>query len=153
MSTTVHSAKQIECLQHLEDKLYYESLTSPQHANRTRRTITNRKQFWLSGSPEVITDGAIRQKTKLPIFSFPGTICLSRVVLELRRKTKFQKKKVGCYGNVPWKIKNRGSGSSTAIAPPSGKNRVKIRPVEVEIIWLTEIVKNIWNTSKNMATR
>jgi len=31
---------------------------------------TNREQFWLSGSPEVTTDGAIRQETIFPIFIF-----------------------------------------------------------------------------------
>jgi len=40
--------------------------------------------FGSQGSPEVITDGAIRQKTKFPIFSFPWTMCLSHVILELR---------------------------------------------------------------------
>ena len=55
---------------------------------------------------------------------------------------KFQKTKVACYGNVSWKIKNRGSDwSSTAIAEPNVENRVKIRLVEVGIKWLTEIVK------------
>ena len=37
-------------------------------------------------SPEVIMDGAIRQKTKFPIFYYDGTICPSHVVLELRRE-------------------------------------------------------------------
>ena len=55
-------------------------------ANRSWKSSTNRKQFCLSGSPEVITDGAIRQKTKFPTFSFPGTMCVSHVVLELQRK-------------------------------------------------------------------
>jgi len=108
---------------------------------------TNGNQFWLSGSPEVTMDGAIRQETKFYIFSFPRTTCLSRVVLELRRKkTKFQKTRVGCHGNVPWKFENRGSDcSSTATAEPNGENRVKIHPVKVEIIGLTEIVKKEWN--------
>ena len=40
------------------------------------------------------------------------------------------------------KSKNQGSDrSSTAIAEPDGANRVKIRPVEVKIIGMTEIVK------------
>ena len=82
-------------------------------------------------------------------------MCLPRIVLELRRnKTKFQKTIVGCYGNVPWKIKNRGSDwSSTAIAEPNGENRVKIRPVEADIKWLTEIVKKCEIPVKHMATR
>ena len=41
------------------------------------------------------------------------------------------------------KIEVRFRSSSTAIAEPNGENRVKIRPVEVEIIGLTEIVKKI----------
>ena len=59
-----------------------------------------------------------------------------------------------CYGNVFWKFENRGSDrSSTAIAEPNGEHRVKIRPVEVEIKGLREIVRkekemiqkqNIW---------
>ena len=36
--------------------------------NWTRRTSTNSKQFWQSGLPELITDGAIWQKTKFPTF-------------------------------------------------------------------------------------
>ena len=41
-------------------------------------------------------DGATRQKAEFPTFSFPGTVCLSRVVLDLRRiETKFQRMKVG----------------------------------------------------------
>ena len=56
----------------------------------------------------------------------------------------------------PWKIrKSRFRSSSTAIAE-TGKNRVKIRPVEVEIIGLTKIVKKKikkYETSvKQMAT-
>ena len=60
-------------------------------------------------------------------------------------KTKLQKTKIGCYGNVPGKFeKNRGSGrSSTAVAEPNGENHVKIRPVEVDIIGLTKTVKNM----------
>jgi len=85
---------------------------------RSRRSGTNRKQFRLSGSSEVITNGATREKRKFPTFSFPGTTCPSGVVSELRRKkTKFQKTKVGCHGNVPWKFENRGPyRSSTVIA-------------------------------------
>ena len=69
--------------------------------------------------------------------SFPWTMCLSGVVLELRRKNESW---------LPWqrplKIrKSRFRSFTTAIAEPNGKNRVKIRPVEVEIIGLTEIVK------------
>jgi len=44
-------------------------------AREKKRRSTNREQFWLSGSPEVITDGAIRQKTKFPIFPFLKTMC------------------------------------------------------------------------------
>jgi len=63
--------------------------------NPTRTSSTNRKQFWLSESPEDITDGATEQKTKFPTFSFPATMCLSRVVLELRRKKRnFRKRKL-----------------------------------------------------------
>jgi len=79
-------------------------------ANRTRRTSTNQKQFWQSGSTDVITDGAIRQKTKFPIFSFPGIICHIASFWSYGVKIKFQKTKVGCYGNVPpmnWKSRFR----------------------------------------------
>ena len=56
------------------------------------------------------------------------------------KKTRLQNKKVGCCGNVPWKFE----GFKSFIYSHSGTerwNRVKIRPVEVEIIGLTEIVK------------
>jgi len=45
-------------------------------------------------SPEVIMDGAIRQKTKFPIFYYNGTICPSHVVLELRRENQIAGKKL-----------------------------------------------------------
>jgi len=42
----------------------------------------------------------------------------------------------------PLKIQKRASDrSSTAIAEPSGDNRVKIRPLKVDIIGLTKIAK------------
>ena len=44
--------------------------TVSQKTRKARHSSTNRKQFWLSGSPEVTTDGATRQKTNLPTFSF-----------------------------------------------------------------------------------
>ena len=65
--------------------------------------------------------------------------------------------KLVCYGNVFWKFENRGSDrSSTAIAEPNGEHRVKIRPVEVEIKGLREIVKKEERNdteAKHMATR
>ena len=70
------------------------------------------------------------------------------------KKRYFIKRKLVCYGNVFWKFENRCSDrSSTAIAEPNVENRVKIRPVEVEIKGLREIVRkkkemiqkqNIW---------
>jgi len=75
---------------------------------------------------------------KISYISSAGTICLSCVVLELWCKNKIAKKRklvANCYGNVPWGIKNRGSvRSAAAIVEPNGENRMKIRPVEVEII-------------------
>jgi len=65
----------------------------------------------------------------------------------MAKKKKFQKTQIGCDGNVPSKYENR---SSTAIAEPNGENRVKIRPVEVEIIGLTEIVKKKDTEAKRM---
>jgi len=88
-------------------------------------------QFLHSGSPGVITDGAIRQKTKFPIFSSDGTICLSRVVLETASKR--------IAARPSRDQKSRFRSSSAAIAEPNAENRVKIRPVEVEIIVLTEL--------------
>jgi len=42
----------------------------------------------------------------------------------------------------PLKIQKRGSDRSyTAIAEPNGDNRVKIRPLKVDIIGLTKIAK------------
>ena len=111
-------------------------------ANRTRSS-TNQKQFWLPGSPEVIADSDTRQKTNFPAFSFLRTMCLSRVVLKLRRKKRnFRKRKLVAMATSFEKSKNQGPDrSSTAIAEPDGANRVKIRPVEVKIIGMTEIVK------------
>ena len=64
------------------------------------------------------------------------------------KKRNFGKTKVGRHGNIPWKIKNRGSDwSSTAIAKPNVENLVKIRPVEAESKWLTEIVKKERNNN------
>ena len=72
-------------------------------------------------------------------FLFPGPRAYLASFWSYGEKTKFQKKKVGCHGNVPRKFENRGSDrSSAAIAELNGENRVKIRPVEVEIIGLTK---------------
>jgi len=70
-------------------------------------------------------------------------MCLSRVVLKLRReKRNFRKRKLVAMATSFEKSKNQGSDrSSTAIAEPDGANRVKIRPVEAKIIGMTEIVK------------
>jgi len=83
-------------------------------------------------------------------FLFPRPCAYLASFLSYGEKTKFRKTKVGCHSDVPWKIKNRGSDwPSTAIAEPNCKNRVKIRPVETEIKWLTKIVKK---EAKHMAT-
>ena len=94
-------------------------------ANRTPRSSTNRKQFWLPGLPEVITDGAIRQKTKFPTFSFPGTTCLPRVVLELRRKNEISEKESWLPWQRPSKI--RKSRFRSFICSHSGTERWKPR--------------------------
>ena len=111
-------------------------------ANRTWKSSKNRKQFWLSESAEVITDGAIRQKTKFPTFSLPETMCVSRVVFELRRKNEISEKESWFSWKRP--LKNQKSRLRLIIYSHGGterENRVKIRPVEAEIKWLTEIVK------------
>jgi len=46
---------------------------------------------------------------------------------------------IGCHGNIPWGIEKLTSGRSSTTRPA---NSVKIGPVDVEIIDLTEIVKN-----------
>ena len=72
-------------------------------------------------------------------------MCVSRVVFELRQKDEISEKKklVAMATSLEnSKIEVRFRSSSTAIAEPNGENRVKIRPVEGEIIGLTEIVKN-----------
>ena len=104
-------------------------------ANRTRRTSTNRKQFCHSESPE----GVIPQKTNFRVFSSRVTIFVSRVVLELRRENEIAKKTKKL---VAMATSLEGSRrSSTATAESNAENSVKIRPVEVKIIGLTEIVK------------
>ena len=50
------------------------------------RSSTNRKKLWQSGSPEVIKDSAIRQRQNFLYFLCRNHICISRVILELRRK-------------------------------------------------------------------
>jgi len=54
---------------------------------------TNREQFWLSGSPEVTIDGAIRQETIFPIFIFRDHMPISRRIGVTAKKTKLQKKR------------------------------------------------------------
>jgi len=115
-------------------------------ADRTRRSSTNRNKFWLSGSPEVITDGAIRQKTKFPTFSFPSsTVFLSRVVFELRRKKRnFGKRKLVAMATS---LKNSKTPMLRSfIYSHSGTERWKPRENPsygsiVEVKGLTEIVK------------
>jgi len=70
-------------------------------------------------------------------------MCVSRVVFELRQKDEISEKKLVAMATSleNSKIEVRFRSSSTAIAEPNGENRVKIRPVEGEIIGLTEIVK------------
>ena len=87
-------------------------------AHQTRTTSTNRKQFWHSGSPEVITDGAIRHKTKFLIFSSGGTICLSRVVLELKREKEIEKKQNWLLWQCP--LRDRKSSFRPFIYSHSG---------------------------------
>jgi len=119
-------------------------------AHQTRTTSTNRKQFWHSGSPEVITDGAIRHKTKFLIFSSGGTICLSRVVLELKREKEIEKK-IGCYGNVPWGIENRASDrSSTAIAETNSRT-LKPRGNPSSGSWDNSADRNRYNNNNAFA--
>ena len=76
-------------------------------------------------------------------FLFPGPCAYLASFLSYGKKTKFQKKKLVAMATSleNSKIEVRFRSSSTAIAEPNGENRVKIRPVEVEIIGLTEIVK------------
>jgi len=67
-------------------------------------------------------DGATRQKAEFPTFSFPGTACLSRVVLDLRRiETKFQRMKVGwLVDGVQWSAsETANSASYRHRAPPT----------------------------------
>jgi len=118
-----------------------------------RRSSTNRKRFWLSRSLKIITDSAIRQETKFSIFSFPGPCAYLASFWSYGEKNEIAEKE----NWLLWKLrKSRFRSSSTAIAETNGKNRVKIRPVEVEIIGLTKIVKKEikkYETSvKQMAT-
>ena len=65
--------------------------------NWTRRTSTNSKQFWQSGLPELITDGAIWQKTKFPTFLLLELYVYLASFWSYDVKTKLQKKtKIGC---------------------------------------------------------
>jgi len=110
-------------------------------ANRTRRSSTNRKQFWLSRSPEVITNGAVRLKTKFRIFSFPGPYAYLASFWSYGQKTKFQK-------NESWLLWQLKSRFRSFIYSHSGTGLWK--PYEKSVQWksrqgsqkgLTEIVK------------
>jgi len=107
-------------------------------------STTNRKQFWLSGSPEVTTDGAIRQETIFPIFIFRDHMPISRRFGVTAKKTKLQKNENWLPWQRPLGLKIRKSRFRSfiySIAEPNGENRVNIRTAEVEIIGLTEIAK------------
>ena len=79
--------------------------------------------------------------TKFPIFSLPGTICISRVVLELWCGNEIAENKNWLLWQRPsMDRKSRFRSLSTAMVEPNGENHVKIRPVEVKIKWLTEIL-------------
>ena len=70
---------------------------------------------------------------------------ISRRLRVTAKKTKLQKTKIGCYGNVPGKFEKKSRFRSFFYSRSGTErwNHVKIRPVEVEIIGLTKTVKNM----------
>jgi len=108
-------------------------------ANRTRRSSTDRKQFWLCRITRGHYGWYHSTEEKFPIFSVGG-MCLSLVILELRRKKRNSRKwkLVAVATYRPLKI--RKSGFRSFMYCHSGTERWKPRenrPVEAEIIGLT----------------
>ena len=97
------------------------------------------------------------RKQNFLYFLFPGPCAYLASFWSYGEKNEIAEKENWLLWQRLWKIrKSRFRSSSTAIAETNGKNRVKIRPVEVEIIGLTKIVKKEikkYETSvKQMAT-
>ena len=79
-------------------------------------------------------------------FPFPSPWAYLASFCSYDEKTKFHRTKVGCYGNVPWRFKNRCSDrSSTAIAELSSesqdnwadRNYKKNNKIRKQNMWLT----------------
>jgi len=100
-----------------------------------RTSTENRKQFRQLESSKVIENGAIRQITYDFLFDFQSKYkCLSHAISEILRDEKrcgFSQKKLVAMSFI--------YGQSSTIPA----DFVKIGPVDVEIIALTEITKNI----------
>jgi len=61
--------------------------------------------------------------------------------------------KIGCHGNVPWDIEKRGPDRSSAPETLSFDLQIaKIRPADLEIICLWEIIKKIKEEKKKEIT-
>ena len=84
--------------------------------------------FGCAGSPEGITDGAIRQKKNF-LYFLSGACAYLSSFWSYGEKNEIAENEnwLPWQRTVHWKFENRGSGRScTAIAEPNGENRVKI---------------------------
>jgi len=82
------------------------------------------------------------RKQNFLYFLFPHYVPISRHFGATAKKNEIAEKENWLLWQRPWKLrKSKFRSSSTAIAETNGKNRVKIRPVEVEIIGLTKSLK------------